>query len=922
MTRPPDDPVPMSDPGELTLVGGRSLPPALVVGPAGILWLTADGETLTPGRHELGGLARRAPPLVCHKPSLCRRLGIEPFPALDLLELHAFVRPARPVVPTLGGLATALGRPRPADLEAQALLLFEATDQLLAEAGRHEGRQAMALAFTLARAGWLWGAPLLAALGFDGSNAPKTRGLEAWERLPRWEDAAPPPPAGQQPVTPAEARQRLAETLGPGAEDRPQQADFASALCQAFDPRVAQDQPHLVLAEAGTGVGKTLGYLAPASLWAEKNQGTVFLSTFTRNLQQQLDQELERLYPDPGEKSAKVVVRKGRENYLCLLNYADAVGTAMTRPGEILALGLMARWLLATRDGDMVGGDFPGWLPDLVGRERTLGLTDRRGECIYAACPHYGRCFIERSQRKARRARLVVANHALVLAQAAGANDDNLPTTRIVFDEGHHLFEAADNAFAQHLSGRETAELRRWLLGSDGGRNATRLRGLQRRLEDLVLDDAPAAEALEALLLAARALPGEGWRQRLDEGRPQGTTEVFLEAVRQQVLARADRIEDGYDLECDSQPPAPAVLQAAARLDAQLGLLQRPAAELLGRLTAILDEGAETLDADQRRRLEGAIRSLQRRALDPVLGWRAMLASLSGDTPPQFVDWMAVERTEGRAVDLGLYRHWLDPLQPFAEVVVKPAHGLVVTSATLTDAGGEGEQDWARAERRSGAPQAGIAAVRARVPSPFDYAGQTRLFVVTDVAKGRIESLASAYRALILAAGGGALGLFTSIARLRGVQRHLAPALAAEGLELYAQHVDPFDTSTLVEIFRAEENASLLGTDAVRDGVDVPGRSLRLVVFDRVPWPRPDIRHRARRAAFGGKDYDEETVRRRLRQAFGRLIRRADDQGVFVVLDSGLPTRLLTAFPAGVPVARVGLAEAVAETRRFLSPRQ
>ena len=131
MTRPPDDPVPMSDPGELTLVGGRSLPPALVVGPAGILWLTADGETLTPGRHELAGLARRAPPLVCHRPSLCRRLGIEPFPALDLLELWAFVRPARPVVPTLGGLATALGRPRPADLEAQALLLFEATDQLL-----------------------------------------------------------------------------------------------------------------------------------------------------------------------------------------------------------------------------------------------------------------------------------------------------------------------------------------------------------------------------------------------------------------------------------------------------------------------------------------------------------------------------------------------------------------------------------------------------------------------------------------------------------------------------------------------------------------------------------------------------------------------------------------------------------------------
>ncbi|HKY95130.1 MAG TPA: helicase C-terminal domain-containing protein, partial [Kiloniellales bacterium] len=207
----------------------------------------------------------------------------------------------------------------------------------------------------------------------------------------------------------------------------------------------------------------------------------------------------------------------------------------------------------------------------------------------------------------------------------------------------------------------------------------------------------------------------------------------------------------------------------------------------------------------------------------------------------------------------------------------------------------------------------------ARVPSPFDYARQTRLFVVRDLSKGSIEQLAAAYRALMTASGGGALGLFTSIARLRATHRRLAPALAEAGLALYAQHVDPFDTTTLVDIFRAEVDASLLGTDAVRDGVDVPGRSLRLVVFDRVPWPRPDIRHRARREIFGGKLYDEEIVRRRLRQAFGRLIRRADDRGVFVMLDGALPTRLLSAFPDGVPIARVGLAEAVAATRAFLS---
>jgi ATP-dependent DNA helicase DinG len=107
----------------------------------------------------------------------------------------------------------------------------------------------------------------------------------------------------------------------------------------------------------------------------------------------------------------------------------------------------------------------------------------------------------------------------------------------------------------------------------------------------------------------------------------------------------------------------------------------------------------------------------------------------------------------------------------------------------------------------------------------------------------------------------------------------------------------------------------------MRDGVDVPGRALRLVVFEKVPWARPDILHRERRVHLSGGDlkgYDDRIARLRLRQAFGRLIRRATDRGVFVLLDRQTPSRLLSAFPAGVVVRRVGLAQAVAEVRGFL----
>ncbi|MGQ3028899.1 MAG: helicase C-terminal domain-containing protein, partial [Ferrovibrionaceae bacterium] len=208
---------------------------------------------------------------------------------------------------------------------------------------------------------------------------------------------------------------------------------------------------------------------------------------------------------------------------------------------------------------------------------------------------------------------------------------------------------------------------------------------------------------------------------------------------------------------------------------------------------------------------------------------------------------------------------------------------------------------------------------RASLSSPFDYATRTKVLIVTDVRRDAPDQIAAAYRELFLASGGGALGLFTAIWRLRAVQQRIAAPLDQAGLPLYAQHVDPIGISTLIDIFRTEIDSCLLGTDAVRDGVDVPGRSLRLIVFDRVPWPRPDILHKARRERFGLTRYDDMLTRLKLKQAFGRLLRRADDRGVFVMLDAQMPTRLLTAFPPDVTVRRVGLAEAIAETREFLS---
>jgi ATP-dependent DNA helicase DinG len=918
--------------------------PAVVAGAGRAAILLPDGEIVSATPDETARLLDAlGAPLLVHAPATLRRLGLRAMPAYDLLELFAFVLPARLAAPTPLGLALALDLDLPGrGMEAAAAILPDIAAALLQRlaAGRQTAlnRGAAGLAARLDRAGWGWGRSVLAALG-EPQAAPSIETLKVWKALPEWQETAPLPAPSAHPVTEAQARRRLAEMLGPAAEQRPGQADYAGAAAAAFAPRATRGEPHLVLAEAGTGTGKTLGYIAPASVWAETNKGTVWISTFTRHLQRQIDAELARLFPDPAERRRRVVVRKGRENYLCLLNLEDAVASVGgLAQSQLLPLALVSRWAMATSDGDIQGGDLPGWMAELFGAVTLLSLADRRGECIHAACPHWRRCFVEHTIRRARTAELVVGNHALVMAQAAwGGLDEASVPVRYVFDEGHHVFDAADGAFSAALSGVETAELRRWLLGAEGGRS--RARGLRRRLDELVAGRPALETPLDAALQAARALPAPGWSMRLGEttpelagvdvGRP-NPTEAFLRLIRQQVLARLEGdgpVARGTH-EADLFPTLEALPEVALSLARALARIAEPLAALRTRLAARLDEEADDMDAATRNRIEATCRSLGRRAIDPLTAWQAMLRAAAAPPPEPgklltHVHFLRLDRREAGDRDVGLHRHWLDPTMPFAATLAAPAHGLLVTSATLRDSGGgDPEAAWVAAEERVGAPHLPLPAIRASVASPFDYAAQTRAFVVTDVAAGDPAALAAAYRALFVASGGGGLGLFTAISRLRAVHARIAPALEAAGIPLLAQHVDAMDNATLVDIFRTEEGSCLLGTDAMRDGVDVPGRALRLVVFEKVPWPRPDILHRERRTHLSGGDpkgYDDRAARLRLRQAFGRLIRRAGDRGVFVLLDRRAPTRLLTAFPAGVVVRRVGLAEAVAETAGFLA---
>ncbi len=917
--------------------------PALCANARECVILTDEGELQTFSHTDAVPIIYGKNVLVCHAPYTKNRLGYDEFYCFDVLELFAFVHPAKFCVPTPVGLARALDLEVPKDFEDYPFVLMEITRALLTDLQKDKlGEKAdpLEIAKIMGRKGkgWAWTPFIFSALGKEYNPSEEIlskRAFNVWKHLPEWAEDAPEPPASHHGVSEDEAHAKLEELLNIGdkhTETRPQQKSYAAEIAKMFEPMREDEAPHIVLTEAQTGVGKTLGYLAPASVWADKNEGSVWISTYTKNLQRQIDSELDRLYPHPQVKDAYVAIRKGRENYLCLLNFEDLAASAALshNPRHAIAAGIMARWIAACKDGDLSGAQFSGWLGGLLGFANSSGLADKRGECTFSACDHYKRCFIERSIRKEKHARIVVANHALVMINAAMSNPSELMPTRYIFDEGHHLFSAADSAFSSHLTAREGADLRRWILGNEGGKKG-RARGLKRRIEDLVEGNAEASQALQDILHRANCLCAQNWSRRFKDNVPNGSAEKFFMQVRRVVYARAQNTDSPYSIETELYPADYELLEAAKKFKSDLIILLKPLDRLIKLLHKRLIEDKGEMGSDMRRRIDALCSSLKQRGSMTLKNWIAMLETLETPHPSPlllgeetrkddiFVDWMEIERIDGKSIDVGLYRHYINPMKPFSDSLKPHLHGMSVTSATLCDSTGNEELNWQNAIERSGANfltnKENI--IVSSYNSPFNYAQNSKVIIINDVNKNDIDQVASAYQSLFTASGGGALGLFTAINRLKAIYERIALPLEDAGLHLYGQHMDDMDTGTLIDIFRDDVNSCLLGTDAVRDGVDVPGDSLRLLVFDRVPWPRPSILHKARCAKFGKQRYNDMLTRLKLKQAFGRLIRRADDKGIFVMLDSMLPSRLHGAFPHDTEIMKIGLNEAILKINEF-----
>jgi ATP-dependent DNA helicase DinG len=657
-------------------------------------------------------------------------------------------------------------------------------------------------------------------------------------------------------------------------EDRPGQRDMAAYAADVYN------DGGIALLEAGTGVGKSFAYLVPALEWARANGERTIVSTNTINLQEQLvgkDLPILARALSAGDRPVTFALLKGWRNYLCLarLDQARAGQDSLFDDARGAELESLAAWAARTGDGSLADlTEEPSsdvW--DAVAAESDL--------CTRLKCPHFDRCFLFQARRRAAEADVVVVNHHLLASDlAVRIASDNWqeaavlpPYRRLVIDEAHHLEDVA----AQHLGTQVSMLGVQRLLG----RLERNGRGLLPTLA------AELASADDLLAAASRDLLTQSLLDALTAAR-RGAEELFGRLARrletEPGTAPVLRLTDAF---ADDSVWIEGLGVALENLLIAFGRLRDGVETIADRLS--LDDPAE-----RRAQLVGELRGVVRR-LDSAA--EALKAALQ--PPPaassSSVRWL--ERRGRKTPNVTLASVPLDLAPILKDALFDRVETAVLTSATLA-AGGE----FTFLEERLGlARPPSRVTIREVLPSPFDFASQCVFGIPTDIPEPRDDEAghdASVARILVElahASDGGIFALFTSHGALRRTADAVRGRLGGRW-PLLVQGDGQRDQ--LLRRFREAGSAILLGTDSFWEGVDVPGRALRVLILAKLPFKVPTeplTAARLERLTDAGVDgfthYLVPHAALKLKQGFGRLIRSKTDVGAVVLLDRRVVTK-------------------------------
>jgi DNA polymerase-3 subunit epsilon/ATP-dependent DNA helicase DinG len=662
-------------------------------------------------------------------------------------------------------------------------------------------------------------------------------------------------------------------------EPRGQQREMAVAVAEEL-----RDGGELI-AEAGTGTGKSLAYLVPALTNAVLTGEQVVVATNTRVLQDQLagkDAPLAMAAVREAVPGAepRVQVLKGRANYLCLRRwFAEMQQKPMPATDEEASFRARANiWLNLTESGEQAD------LPMERGHAAIFNRVSAEGDaCDASRCQFQQRnqCFLYRARRAADAAHVVITNHALLLTDVV-QEGEALPEARhLIIDEAHHLEDQATNSFEVAVSAR---------------------------LINQVLN----------------AISGDARR-----GQPGLLVEIGALAHNRQLLSLSS---DQLDR----------VLKAIESIETAIDVVRRESASFFAELANVVEHAGErSRDYSTRLRVTAAVRhgsvweTVERRwdalnialatAVSHIAILQALIPDVAASAARQDVDLeqlgVRVEDVENR---LGVFRYelteigmnvndaihnpnadqvyWLEmrqgerrdttlhsaPLQLgdyLRQHLYSRLDSLVLTSATMTTGG-----DSRFIRRRLGLEDAD----EITLSSPFDYESNAMILIPTDLPEpnqpGFDLAAHEAIYATAVAAGGRTLVLFTSIYAMNQARAALGDRLRDAGLQLVTQHEDG-SAEQLAERLRSFDRTVVFGAGAFWEGVDVPGPALSALVIAKLPFPVPtDPIHAARSETFdnGWTEYTMPQTILKLRQGFGRLIRTQTDRGVCLILDRRL----------------------------------
>ena len=755
------------------------------------------------------------------------------------------------------------------------------------------------------------GAQLLAQLGAgESSISSEAMFLVPRERPDRLE------PTGRSEPVPLELLAAAMAPRGPfsrtvvGFEDRPQQIEMMRAVATNLD------QGGALLVEAGTGTGKSLGYLLPAALHAVERGDRVVVSTATIALQDQLlKKDIPALLAAADEaagapgmerlaalRDLKVSVLKGRANYLCLRRWflAQREETAAEPQAQLYAK--VIAWLQQTDTGDSAELHLS---PDQ--RQFWPRLAEEEGSCIPGQCVFHRRnqCFLFRARQQAEASHIVIVNHSLLLSDMQARHSVIPSFSHLVIDEAHHLESEATQRVGYSLSRGQALDLIHRVVTESEPLGVAGALGLTfRSIAGSPLDRARA--------IAADLQP------RLSEG-----VEAAKEAVSRidrffnalgDFMERYEQDGSGYDRQTR--------VTDAARRDpgwSQLEIEWDDLSQPTGALFDVMRSFDRALDgfSDEELPTKPEMKTELEVLQQDIELFRLRMSEFVSTPSAEMIYWLtrrlATDETSGHTAPL----HVGGILN---ERLFHRCESVTLTSATLSiDGSFEYIRDRLSLEH----------ADELRVPSPFDYERSSLLAIADDIPEpgepGHQKRLQEALIEICTASDGRAMVLFTSHSALQTTYRAIKRTLEARQILVLGQRIDG-SPRQLIERLRENPRTVILGTNSFWEGVDIVGDALSVLAITKLPFPVPSDPVFAARSELFDDPFGHYAVPQailRFKQGVGRLIRSAEDRGVCAVLDRRIVSRRYgSTFVSSLPPSAVVVAPAAdlaVEVGRFLS---